>query len=322
MPLDPQARAFLDNGIAAGFVPTHTLSVAAAREQMIRRRALATATPEPVARIEDRSIPAPTGEIPVRIYAPDGDGPFPTLVYFHGGGWVLGGLDSHDGICRALANRVGCMVVSVDYHLAPEVRFPGAAEDCYAATRWVAEHGAEIGADPARIAVGGDSAGGNLAAVVALMARDRGGPALALQILIYPVTAPHFETSSYIANAQGYGLERADMIWFWDHYVPDAAERSNPYAAPLNAAELRGLPPALVITAEYDPLCDEGEAYADRLREAGVPTTLTRYAGQIHGFVGNFAIMDQGRAAIEELAMALREAFGTRAAQPAGPARA
>ena len=311
MPLDPKVREFLDLAAAAGFPPTHTLSPTEARELMVKRRALLEATPEPVARIEDRAIPGPAGEVPVRVYAPAADAALPVLTFFHGGGWVIGSIDTHDMVCRALANAAGCLVVSVDYRLAPEACFPAAAEDCYAATAWVAEQARSLGADGARIAVGGDSAGGNLAASVALIARDRGGPPLAFQWLIYPVAAPDFETASYQSCAEGYGLTRADMIWFWDHYVPDATDRSNPYVAPLSAEDLRGLPPALVITAEYDPLRDEGEALAARLREAGVPTTLKRYEGQIHGFVSNFTIMEQGRVAIDQAAAALRAAFGT-----------
>ena len=309
MPLDPAARAFLDQGAALGFPSTHTLPVAEARELMVKRRAMLDATPEAVARIEDRTIPGPDGDVPVRLYAPSDERGLPVLVYFHGGGWVIGSIDTHDLLCRALANRAGCAVVSVDYRLAPEARFPAAAEDAYAATAWVAEHGDALGVDGGRVAVGGDSAGGNLTAAVALMARDRGRPPLLFQLLIYPVTAADFETASYQACAEGYGMSRADMIWFWDHYVPDAAGRKNPYAAPLHAADLSGLPPALVITAEYDTLCDEGEAFAARLHDAGVPTTLARYEGQIHGFVGNFAIMEQGRVAVDQAAEALREAF-------------
>ena len=313
MPLDPKVREFLDLGAAAGFPPTHTLSPTEARELMVKRRALLDATPEPVARVEDRAIPGPSGEIPVRLYAPSADEALPVLVFFHGGGWVIGSIDTHDMVCRALANAAGCLVVSVDYRLAPETCFPGAAEDCYAATAWVAEHARSLGADGSRIAVAGDSAGGNLTAAVTLMARDRSGPPLAFQWLIYPVAAPDFETESYQSCAEGYGLTRADMIWFWDHYVPEVSDRSNPYVAPLSAEDLSGLPPALVITAEYDPLRDEGEALAARLREAGVPTTLKRYDGQIHGFVSNFTVMEQGRVAIDQAAAALRNAFGTKA---------
>ena len=267
---------------------------------------------ESIARIENRTVPGPAGQIPVRIYTPVGTAPFPVLVYFHGGGWVIGNLDTHDGICRSLANRVGCLVVSVDYRLAPEHPFPAAPEDCYAATRWLAEHAGSLGGDKGRIAVGGDSAGGNLAAVVALMARDRGGPKLAFQLLVYPATDTDFETRSYRENSEGYFLTRADMVWFWNHYAPRDEDRRNPYAAPLRAASLRGLPPALVITAEFDPLCDDGNAYAARLREDGVPVRLSQQDGLIHGFFQMGAVIDRGRASVDEASRALKDAFATR----------
>jgi acetyl esterase len=230
-------------------------------------------------------------------------------VFFHGGGWVIGSLESHDNLCRALANRAQAIVIAVDYRLAPEHRFPAAAEDCYAVACHVAEHGADYGVDAARLAVAGDSAGGNLSAVVALMARDRGAPRLRHQVLIYPVTDPDFERASYRDNADGYLLTRDAMKWFWGHYVPDAARRTEPYAAPQRAEKLGGVAPATVITAEFDPLRDEGEAYAARLRDAGVPATLTRYEGQIHGFVSMFEVFDRGRAAVEQVGAALRDAL-------------
>ena len=311
MPLDPQAKAVLDQFASMGGPQLHEMSVAQARELILGMVALA-GEPESVARIENRTVPGPAGEIPVRIYAPVGTAPFPVLVYFHGGGWVIGNLDTHDGICRSLANRVGCLVVSVDYRLAPEHRFPAAPEDCYAATRWLAEHAGSLGGDKGRIAVGGDSAGGNLAAVVALMARDRGGPKLAFQLLVYPATDTDFETRSYRENSEGYFLTRADMVWFWNHYAPRDEDRRNPYAAPLRAASLRGLPPALVITAEFDPLCDDGNAYAARLREDGVPVRLSQQDGLIHGFFQMGAVIDRGRASVDEASRALKDAFATR----------
>ena len=311
MPLDPQAKAILDQFASMGGPQLHEMSVAQARELILGMVALA-GEPESIARIENRTVPGPAGEIPVRIYTPVGTAPFPVLVYFHGGGWVIGNLDTHDGICRSLANRVGCLVVSVDYRLAPEHPFPAAPEDCYAATRWLAEHAGSLGGDKGRIAVGGDSAGGNLAAVGALMARDRGGPKLAFQLLVYPVTDADFETRSYRENAEGYFLTRADMVWFWNHYAPRQEDRRNPYAAPLRAASLRGLPPALVITAEFDPLCDDGNAYAARLREDGVPVRLSRQDGLIHGFFQMGAVIDRGRASVDEAARALKDAFATR----------
>jgi acetyl esterase len=309
MPLDPKVRLFLDQLAAAGMPALSALGVEGARAA-IDAMASTAGSVEDVAAVRDLRIPGPAGEIAIRIYTPTGGtAPRPALVYYHGGGWVIGSLASHDGICRALANAVPAIVVAVDYRLAPEHPFPAAAEDAHAAARWVAEHAAEIGADPRRIAVGGDSAGGNLAAVTALMARDRGGPALAFQLLVYPVTDTAMDTASYRENADGYFLTRADMTWFFDHYLPRAADRVHPYAAPLLAPDLRGLPPAAVITAEFDPLRDEGEAYATRLRAAGVAVTRTRYAGMIHGFFGLSAMFEQASAALEEAAAALRAAL-------------
>ena len=252
----------------------------------------------PVARVVDRTIPGPDGALPVRVYTPEGSGPFPLLVVFHGSGFVICDLDTHDPLCRDLCARASSVVVSVDYRLAPEHRFPAASDDCLAATRWAAEHAAELRADPERIAVVGDSAGGNLAAVTALRLRDEGGPTLRAQVLVYPVTDYHTPpTPSYLENAKGRGLTRGVMIWFWKQYLADASEADDPRAAPLRAPELRGLPPALVITAEYDVLRDEGERYAGRLEEAGVPAELTRYAGLRHGFVGLAGpTADHGRA--------------------------
>jgi acetyl esterase len=307
MPLDPQCRALIDQ-LAAFDLDWTTLEPA-------QVRALFSAQPLPpgeaVARVEDRSLPGPAGPIPVRVYRPLGTGPepLPGLVYFHGGGFVLCGLDSHDFACRGLANAAGCAVVSVDYRLAPEHPFPAAPEDCHAAARFVAENPSEFGVDPRRLAIGGDSAGGNLTAVVALMARDRGGPQLRFQLLIYPVTDCSFETRSYRENAEGFFLTRRQMRWFWEHYLADPAQAADPYASPLRAEKLEGLPPALVITAEYDPLRDEGEAYAARLREAGVPVAQSRYEGMIHGFFSMGNAVDRGRDAVAEAAAALRAAL-------------
>jgi acetyl esterase len=248
----------------------------------------------------------------VRIYEPLGaERDLPVLVYFHGGGWVVGSLESHDGVCRALAARTPCLVVAVDYRLAPEHRFPVAVDDAWAATAWVAEHARSIGGDPARIAVGGDSAGGNLAAVVALRARDR-GLRLALQLLVYPVCDDDLDTDSYREWAEGYGLTRAAMGWFWDHYLgPEGhVQGPGPEACPLQAPDLSGVAPALVLLAEYDPLLDEGEAYAHRLDEAGVPVARRRYEGVIHGFFRMAALTDRASEAHDEAAAALRAAFG------------
>ncbi len=311
MPLDPQAQKVIEQIAALGFPPVHTVSPEQAR---INAKARPRAAGPEVARVEDRSIPGPGPAIPVRIYTPAGAGPFPILVWFHGGGWVVGDLDMADPTARHLSVGAGCVVVSVDYRLAPETKFPGAADDCYAATQWAARHAAQINGDSDRIAVGGDSAGGNLAAVVSLMARDRGGPALVFQLLVYPVTHCNYTTSSYQSYADGYLLSRDSMQWYWDHYLHMPADASNPYAAPLVTQDLGGLPPALVITAECDPLCDEGAAYARRLQAAGVLTTYSCYDGMIHGFFGMPAVLDKGKQAVADAATALQKAF---TAQPA-----
>jgi acetyl esterase len=306
--LDPKARQFLDTMAAAGLPPLHTLPAPAAREQSKRGRVNIPPGPE-VHRVEDRSIRGPDGEIPVRIYWPSADADLPLLVWYHGGGWVIGDLEGADPTCRRLATRAGCVVLSVDYRLAPEHPAPAAYEDSYAAAVWASEHARELGADPERIAVGGDSAGGNLAAAVSLMAKDRGGPALVHQLLVYPVTDCAMDTASYAENSE-YLLTPPMMAWFWDAYCPAGVERENPYVSPLRAQDLSGLPPAHVITAEHDPLCDEGEAYADRLREAGVPVRYECYAGQIHGFFGAAHFFPEGDRATSEAAQELKRAFG------------
>ena len=306
MPLDPQARAVMDQVAALGLPPAHTVSPQEAR-------ANAKSRPRPigpdVAKVEDREIPGPDSQVPVRIYTPNGDGPFPCLVWFHGGGWVVGDLDSADSTARHLTVGAGCVVVSIDYRLAPETKFPGPAEDCYAATSWVFENASGLGILRDRIAVGGDSSGGNLAAAVCLMIKDRGGPNLAMQLLVYPVTDWSFQTDSYVDNAEGYQLTKDTMIWYWDQYVSHDGDAQDPYAAPLKAPDLSGLPSALVITAEFDPLRDEGEAYANRLKVAGVPTSCTRYLGMIHGFFGMSAALDKGKDAISEASAALMASF-------------
>ena len=307
MPVDPEAQALLDMMAATGIPAWNTLSVEDARKMMDMMAELSGLIPESVAKVEDRLISGPAGHIRVRVYTPQGSGPFPALVFFHGGGFVLCSIETEDELCRAVTNAAGCIVVSVDYRLAPEHRFPAAADDCYAATKWVAENSDAIGGDPTRIAVGGDSAGGNLAAVVALMARHRGTPALVYQLLIYPVTNFAFTTPSYQENAEGYFLTRDAMVWHWNLYLQNEADGHNTYASPLQAQDLYGLPPALVITAEFDPLRDEGEAYAARLREAGVPVVCTRYNGMLHGFLS--MPVEKGKKARQEVAAGLRSAF-------------
>jgi acetyl esterase len=310
MPLDAQAEDFLRRLAAANLPPFHEQAIEQLRDQMDMSTRFLGELPK-VARVEDRDIPGPGGLLRVRIITPlaAGTGPLAVLVYFHGGGWVLGNLESHEGICRSLANAGGVIVVIVDYRLAPEHRFPAAVLDAYTATRWAAEHAAEFGGDPLRIAVAGDSSGGNLAAVTCLMARDRGGPLLKFQVLLYPITDCDLDTKSYIENAEGYFLTRSEMAWYWDHYVKNAEDRLHPHASPLRAANLSGLPPALVLTAEFDVLRVEGEAYARRLQEAGVALKLRRYDGMIHGFIRRYPFFDQGRVAIEEIGRELRTAL-------------
>ncbi|HEY6410726.1 MAG TPA: alpha/beta hydrolase, partial [Ktedonobacteraceae bacterium] len=263
---------------------------------------------EPVAHVEDRLIPGSAGEIPIRIYTTQGSGPFPVLVFFHTGGWQVGDLDTQDPLCRRLTNRAECIVVSVDYRLAPEHPFPAAPEDCYAATQWVATHAAEFQGDSSRIAVGGDSSGGNLATVVALMARDRSGPKLVFQLMLFPATDFRLSTPSMEELGEGYNVTKPQMIWIRNNYLPNVADWTNPMASPLLAPDLSGLPPALLIYAEYDPLRDEAEAYATRLKEAGVPVRASRYDGMIHDFPDLFE--EPGNRALNEIASALRAAFG------------
>lgn len=251
------------------------------------------------------------GDVPVRVYTPEGDGPFPAFVWFHGGGWTIGSLDENEVACREVCARAGAVVVSVDYRLAPENPYPAAVDDCYAVVEWIAARGAELGADPARIAVGGESAGGNLAAVVALKARDLGGPPIALQVLVSPVVG-HCDDghASYREYADGYFLSKDSMAWFFTLYPRGPEDLADPYLLPLRATDLSGLPRALVMGAEYDVLRDEGEEYARRLDKAGVPVELVRYDGLIHGFFGLLAT-ELGAAgdAHRRAAAALRSAF-------------
>ena len=305
MPLDPQARDFLDRLAELGVPAFGEQPVEEARKASEDGAAALFGPFEPVP-FEDRSLPGPAGPIPVRVYSPGG-GAAPVLVYFHGGGWVLGSVGTVHGVCASLARSSGCVVVSVDYRLAPENRFPAALDDAWATTTWLAEHPAEVGGRPGPLAVGGDSAGGNLAAVAALRARDAGLP-LALQLLVYPVCDADLDTDTYRQYADGHFLTRAGMAWFWDQYLPEG-DRFQADASPLRALDLAGVAPALVITAERDVLRDEGEAYAQRLAEAGVPVTISHYEGMIHGFFRMPAVIDRARDALAESAAALRAAF-------------
>src|SRR5256712_6161077 len=285
MPLHALAKAFLDQRAAMGVRPVHELSVEEARAQAIRV-ARAASPGDPVARTEDLTIPGPLGAIPIRLYTPVDKSSLPVLVYFHGGGWVVGNLETVDQFCRMIAKAAGCIGVPVNYRHAPEHKFPAAMEDAYAGTRWASQDARTFGGDPARLAVGGSSAGGNLAAVVAVAARDRRAPPLCFQLLIVPVIDHHLDTPSYRDNAEGYGLAADGMRWYWRHYLSSDADGRHPYASPLRAPSLGGLPPAFVATAEFDPLPDAGRTHAARLPNEGVPTTHKRYAGMVHGFLG------------------------------------
>jgi acetyl esterase len=308
MPVDPQIQTLLDLG--AALPPLQTLSVAAARAQFAARDVPGLRKPE-VASVVNRDMQGPAGSLALRIYTPLGEGPFPLIVFFHGSGFVLCSLDTHDGMCRNLCAGTGCVVVSVDYRLAPEAKFPAAPDDCLAATRWAVANAAALDADPGRVLVAGDSAGGNLAAVTALRIRDEGGPKLLGQLLIYPVTDYYDSgTPSMTENAEGYGLTRVGMIWFWNHYLSDPSHAANPHVSPLRANDLSGLPPALVVTAEYDPLRDEAEYYADRLRRAGVPTSMKRWDGMNHGFFFWPGVVDRSGAAMDEACAWVRSLLG------------
>lgn len=284
MSLDPQIADLID-ALDAGFPPVHTMSGAQARA-IIRSRLVVPAQPEEVDEVREVAIPREDDDLAVRIYRPAGTSgkTLPILIYAHGGGFVFCDLDSHDGLCRAMANHSGAVVVSVAYRLAPESTWPAAAEDVYAATQWASANARSLGGAPDRVAIGGDSAGGNLAAVTALMARDRGGPSISAQLLLYPIIAADFGTDSYRRFGSGYYNPVEAMRWYWDQYVPSAADREHPYASPLKAS-LAGLPPAVVVIAGHDPLRDDGLAYADALESAGVSTVRCVYDGGIHGFM-------------------------------------
>jgi acetyl esterase len=287
MPVVPELQLILDQ-LAQAPIDMSATSPDEMRVLYDAMRAMA-GEPPVVGSVEDRTVPGPAGDIPVRVYRPDVEGPSPVLVYLHGGGWVIGDLDSHDVPCRALCRDAEAVVVSVDYRLAPEHPHPAAVDDAWAALTWVASHAEEVGGDPTRLAVGGDSAGGNLAAVLALRARDEGGPSLVHQMLVYPVTDVASEHPSWVENGEGYFLTADTMRWFIGHYLGadhEHGDPTDPGISPLRAEDLSGLPPAQVLTAEFDPLRDEGDAYAARLAEAGVPVDHVSHPGLVHGFLG------------------------------------
>lgn len=311
MSLDPQVADFLKGQTAANVPPLCEMSLGDARSLVVP-----TAGPRvSLERVEELHVPSGDDELAARLYVPQVEsrlraGRLPVIVYFHGGGWVLGDLNASDGLCRELAERSGCAVVSVDYRLAPEHKYPAAVEDAYAATRWVADNGASLGVHGAEVVVMGDSAGGNLAACVCLMAKERGGPKIAQQLLIYPITDADFERASYLENAEGYYLTRASMIWFWQQYLEAPEQARESLVAPLQADDLSELPPALVLTAEYDVLRDEGLAYAERLEAAGVEVEHLHCPGMIHGFLRRTDLFDRAGEVLTEIGRMLRERLG------------
>ena len=308
MPLDPQVAQWRARRLADQVPPLYTQTLAEARAADVADILAGGGDPEPVAELTDRELPGPDGNLAIRIYRP-GAGVRPVLVYFFGGGWTLGQIDTCDGICRRLANLVGCVVIAAGYRLAPEHKFPAAVQDCLSAVRWVAEQAEQLSVDPERIAVGGDSAGGNLAAVVALLARQD-GPPLCAQLLVYPNTLYGSDTPSMRENDDPAMFNRRSVQWYWQHYLSAPDDGRDPRASPLLAQDHCGLPPTLVITAEYDPLRDEAELYAEQLRSAGVKVESSRYDGMMHGFFTMSGVLDGGRRAVAEAAGFLRAQFG------------
>ncbi|MHB9288585.1 alpha/beta hydrolase [Halobacteriales archaeon Cl-PHB] len=305
----PEVQALLDEADAGLWPPAQGLSVESARARLADLFGAQSA--EPVATVETFEIPGPGRPIPVRLYEPEAAGPHPVLVFYHGGGWVAGGLDTHDNVCAALTNRADCLTVSVDYRLAPEHPFPAGLEDAYAALEWVDEYGEKVNADPERIAVAGDSAGGNLATAVSLLARDRGGPEIAHQTLVYPAVAnlDVHDFDSYVENGEGYLLEREGSAWYYDHYLDSPVHARNPYATPLLAESLADLPPATVLTVGFGIHRDEGVAYVERLADAGVDVTHQHYPEMVHGFLSLTDFLSRSEDALDALGDRLRTAL-------------
>jgi acetyl esterase len=310
--LHPQVQAVMDAMARMNLAPPHTMPVEQARAQFKRSRAIFLAPAQAVASVADRTVPGPGWDIPVRMYRPMGSDPaaqLPALVFFHGGGWVFGDLDSHDSLCRELCNLAGSAVISVGYRVAPENKFPAAVDDAIAALHYIAASGKELGVDGARLAAGGDSAGGTLVATAALTFRDQGGPRLRLQVLIYPVTDMTLDSPAYARIPPGHTLPRERMLFFREAYLRGLEDVADWRASPLKARDLSNLPPALILTAAQDPLVDEGKAYSDRLAAAGVPVTYNCYEGMVHGFLSLAGAIDSGHTAIAEVAAALKRTF-------------
>lgn len=306
MPLDSESQAFIDYLNSLGNPPSETVSPQEARKNF--SKIFQSPGPE-LELVEDRFIPSINGDIPIRFYKPSKSKQLPLLVWFHGGGMLVGDLDSADGIARFLCSGSECSVVSVDYRLSPENKFPAALEDCYNVTKWIFDHPKDFDTNPEQIAVGGDSAGGNLAAAVSIMSRDKKQPHIAHQLLVYPMLDCNFSTSSYIDNSEGYLLTKSAMKSYWNQYLATEKDKDNPYALPLQLKDYSNLPPALIITTEFDPLRDEGELYAKRLKDSKVNVVCTRYDGVFHGFFGRTTLIKKGRLAMDEACLSLKKAF-------------
>ena len=311
MSLDPHLKAFMEQTgllMKPGKAPRRPEELLAVLRESVKQTTVAAdSTQGSVVQIENLVIPGPKGDLPVRLYTPEGNGPFPVLMFFQKS-WCAGNLNTHEMMCRSICHGVGCLVMTVDYRLAPEYPFPAALEDCYTATTWMAINATKLKGDPTRIAVGGESGGGNFAAAITLMSRDRGDPMLAFQLLICPAADFRVTTDSW-KSYDGYMMNREDFLIVGDFYVPIEEERSNPYAAPSLASNLHALPPAMIITAECDPLRDGGELYGQRLQEAGVPATITRYDGMVHSFMHFGALVPQANQALDEVIHTLRTTF-------------
>ncbi|ASK63384.1 alpha/beta hydrolase [Virgibacillus phasianinus] len=308
MALDSQVKVILDQ-INAIPSPAWDQITAQAYRKMAAQSMDMDSEKEEVKEVKDQTIPLEGRSLPIRVYTPEGEAPQPALIFYHGGGWVIGDLDSHDSVCRLLANRAQCVVISVDYRLAPEHKFPAAVEDAYDSLHWVATHAAEFNIDKNRIAVGGDSAGGNLAAVACIIAKERKFPNIAYQMLIYPSTGYDKAPNSMRENAEGYLLTVNQMNWFRDQYFSSEEELQNPYASPLLYSNHENLPPTLIMTAQYDPLRDVGKAYAEKLEENGIDVYYRNYEGLIHGFANFHKLVDKANEALLEAAAQLRKAF-------------
>lgn len=304
--LDPQAQAILDAAATSGLPPVYRLPIGQARARM--RAAYPRDDSEPIASIRDLTIAGPQGGIPIRIYHPAPGERLPLILFFHGGGWTVHDLDTYDRLCRLLARRAGCALVSVDYRRAPEARYPAAVEDAYTALTWVVSNSDVVGADPSRLCVAGDSAGATLATTTALLGRDRGGPRIELQVLCYPVT-DYLDppTPSYVERGTGYSLDHEFMAWAWRNYLPARWSRRDPYLFPLVAEQLSGLPTTVLLTAEFDPLRDEGIRYAERLSAAGVTVDHRHLANQMHGFALQTRTIECARAAVESVGLAIHD---------------